>query len=169
MTHSSRSLHRKTHQTIRKVTSDIDPKFHFNTAISAVMELVNTLYSLTGENAKEQPQPEIIKEAVEAILTLLSPMVPHFCEELWQRTNHPTTLAKTTWPKFDPEAAKEDEITLVIQVNGKLRSRLQVAPDMTEDAVKEKAMEDGNIQKFIKGKTIRKVIVVKSKLVNIVV
>ncbi|MCK5193212.1 MAG: class I tRNA ligase family protein, partial [Desulfobulbaceae bacterium] len=214
MTHSSRSLHRKTHQTIRKVTSDIDPnpakldsfqyplegyktlyrkkelrgnlitsqhtcknvddsdrgsKFHFNTAISAVMELTNTLYSQTGENAKEQPQPEIIKEAVEAILTLLSPMVPHFCEELWQRTNHSTTLVKTTWPKFDPEAAKENEITLVIQVNGKLRSRLQVAPDMTEDAVKEKAMEDENVQKFIKGKTIRKVIVVKSKLVNIVV
>ncbi|NOR10071.1 MAG: leucine--tRNA ligase, partial [Desulfovibrionaceae bacterium] len=169
MTDSSRSLHRKTHQTIRKVTSDIDPKFHFNTAISAVMELTNTLYSLTGENAKEHPQPEIIKEAVEAILTLLSPMVPHFCEELWQRTNHSTPLVKTPWLEFDPEAAKEDEITLVVQVNGKLRSRLQVASDMTEDAVKEKAMEDKNIQKFIEEKTIRKVIVVKNKLVNIVV
>jgi len=169
MTDSSRSLHRKTHQTIRKVTSDIDPKFHFNTAISAVMELTNTLYSLTGEKAKEHPQPEIIKEAVEAILTLLSPMVPHFCEELWQRTNHSTPLVKTPWLEFDPEAAKEDEITLVVQVNGKLRSRLQVASAMTEDAVKEKAMADKNIQKFIEGKTIRKVIVVKNKLVNIVV
>jgi leucyl-tRNA synthetase len=169
MKDSCKSLHRKTHQTIRKVTSDVDPKFHFNTAISAIMELANTLYSLTGENTKEQPQSEIIKEAVDAILTLLSPMVPHFCEELWQRTNHPTPLAKTTWPEFDPEAAKEDEITLVIQVNGKLRSRLQVAPDMTEDAVKEKVMADKNVQKFIEGKTIRKVIVVKNKLVNIVV
>jgi leucyl-tRNA synthetase len=166
---SCRSLHRKTHQTIRKVTADVDPKFHFNTAISAVMELTNTLYALTGEKTKEQPQPEIIKEAVDAILTLLSPMVPHFCEELWQRTNHPTPLAKTTWPEFDPEAAKEDEITLVIQVNGKLRSRLQVTPGITEDVVKEKALADENIQKFIEGKTIRKVIVVKSKLVNIVV
>jgi len=169
MTDNCKSLHRKTHQTIRKVTSDVDPKFHFNTAISAVMELTNTLYSLTGEKTKEQPQPEIIKEAADAVLTLLSPMVPHFCEELWQRTNHLIPLAKTAWPEFDPEAAKEDEITLVIQVNGKLRSRLQVTSDITEDAVKEKAMADENLQKFIEGKTIRKVIVVKNKLVNIVV
>ncbi|MBC8316529.1 MAG: leucine--tRNA ligase [Desulfobulbaceae bacterium] len=166
---SSRELHRKTHQTIRKVTSDIDPKFHFNTAISAVMELTNTLYSLTGENAKILPQPALIREAIEAILMLLSPMVPHFCEELWQRTNHKVPLAETPWPTFDPEAAKEDEITLVVQVNGKLRSRLQVTPGMTEDVVKEKAMADEKIQKFLEGKTIRKVIVVKNKLVNIVV
>jgi leucyl-tRNA synthetase len=133
------------------------------------MELTNTLYSLTGENNKEKPQPELIKEAVDAILMLLSPMVPHFCEELWQRTNHSEYLANTRWPVFDPEAAKEDEITLVVQVNGKLRSKLQVVPGLEDTVIQEKALADEKVIKFIEGKTIRKVIVVKNKLINIVV
>ena len=166
---ASRELHRKTHQTIRKVGSDIDSKFHFNTAISAIMELTNTLYSLTGENSKNKPVDEVIKEAVDAILLLLSPMVPHFCEELWQRTGNQTPLSSISWPDFDEEAAKEDEITLVVQVNGKVRSRLQVAADSGEELIKEKSLADEKVQKFIAEKTIRKIIVVKNKLINIVV
>jgi leucyl-tRNA synthetase len=166
---AGRELHRKTHQTICKVSSDIDGKFHFNTAISAVMELTNTLYNLTGENVAEKPQSEALKEAVEAILLLLSPMVPHFCEELWQRLGHQTDLSRTRWPAFDADAAREEEITLVVQINGKVRSRLQVAADQEDEKVKEAALADEKVRKSIDGKTIRKVIVVKNKLINIVV
>ncbi|MBU0481923.1 MAG: leucine--tRNA ligase [Proteobacteria bacterium] len=165
---SSRSLHRKTHQTIRKVGTDIETRFHFNTAISAVMELTNLLFSLTGEEAKEDIEPAVIKEAVEATILLLYPMTPHLCEELWQATGHPTPLDTAEWPSFDPEAAKDDEITVVVQVNGKVRSRLQVAVDIADEAVKEQAMADEKVIKFIEGKTVRKVIVVPGKLVNIV-
>jgi leucyl-tRNA synthetase len=166
---ASRELHRKTHQTIRKVDNDISDKFHFNTAISAVMELTNTLYTLTGENSAEKPRDEVIKESVEAIILLLSPMVPHFCEELWQRMGHDTVLSHTPWPAFDAEAAREDSITLVIQVNGKVRSRLQVEADCDEKALEEKTLNDDKVRKCLEGKSIRKVIVVKNKLVNIVV
>jgi len=166
---ASRELHRKTHQTISKVSNDINGKFHFNTAISAVMELTNTLYNLTGENAAEKPQNEVIKESVEAIILLLCPMVPHFCEELWQRLGHDSDLSRTPWPEFDPEAAREDSITLVVQINGKVRSKLQVAADCDEETLKKLTLADDKVQKFIDGKTIRKIIVVKNKLVNIVV
>jgi len=165
----TRKLHRKTHQTIRKVTNDIDTKFHFNTAISAIMELVNELPNLSGEEAGETAHPAVIKEAVEAILLLLSPMVPHFCEELWERSGHPHPLTTTSWPAYDSEAALEEEITLVIQVNGKVRSRLMVAPEIQEEEIKSIVLADDKVQKFMEGKPVRKVIVVKNKLVNIVV
>jgi leucyl-tRNA synthetase len=166
---STRKLHRKTHQTIQKVTNDIENEFHFNTAISAVMELLNMLTLLAGEEAKEEVHPAAIKEAVHAVLHLLSPMVPHVCEELWERLGQNTSLVHAAWPDFDADAAKEDEITLVIQINGKVRSRLIVAPDIQEDEIKEKSLADGNVQKFVGDQQIRKIIVVKNKLVNIVV
>ena len=118
------------------------------------------------------PKPAIkvavIREAVEATLTLLYPMTPHLCEELWQLTGHETTLTEVTWPIYDEEAARDEEITVVLQVNGKVRTRLQVAPDTDQEELKEKAMLDANVLKFTEGKTIRKVIVVPNKLVNIV-
>jgi leucyl-tRNA synthetase len=165
---SSRALHRKTHQTIRKVSEDIDGKFQFNTAISGVMELVNTLTTLTGEDSGEQVDPAVIREAVVAAMLLLSPMVPHFCEELWERTGHRQSLALASWPDYDPEAAREEELIVVIQVNGKVRSRLTVPPDIEEERLKEMALADEKTIKFVEGKPIRKVIVVKNKLINIV-
>jgi leucyl-tRNA synthetase len=165
----SRTLHRKTHQTIRKVGVDIETRFHFNTAISAVMELTNLLFSATGEGAAEEIAPAVLREAVDATLTLLYPMTPHLCEELWQRTGHPTTLNEVTWPSYDEDAAKDEEITIVLQVNGKVRSRLRIAPGTGEEELKEKALLDENVLKFTNAKTISKVIVVPNKLVNIVV
>jgi len=165
---SSRSLHRKTHQTIRKVGTDIETRFHFNTAISAVMELTNLLFSLSSEEAGETIDPAVLREVVESTLLLLSPMTPHLCEELWLRTGHATTLDQAEWPDFDPEAARDEEITIVLQVNGKVRNRLQAAPDTPEEALKEQAMNDAKVLKFIEGKTVRKVIVVPNKLINIV-
>ena len=165
---ASRTLHRKTHQTIRKVGTDIEARFHFNTAISALMELTNQLFTLTGEEAAEKAAPAVIREAVNAMLVLLSPMTPHLCEELWQAIGHDTTLARQSWPEFNEESAREDEITIVLQVNGKVRSRLLVAPGTDEALLKEQALADGNVGKFTAGKTVRKVIVVPNKLINIV-
>ncbi|MEN8139895.1 MAG: leucine--tRNA ligase [Thermodesulfobacteriota bacterium] len=160
-------LHRKTHQTIKKVTSDISGNFHFNTAISAIMELQNQLAS--ASSSPEEVEDGVILEAIKSILILLAPMVPHFCEEMWELCGQPGQLAQAPWPEFDPEAAKDNEITLVIQVNGKVRSRLQVAAGIADDEIKAMAMADDKVQKFMAGKEIRKVIVVKNKLVNIVV
>jgi leucyl-tRNA synthetase len=165
---SSRALHRKTHQTIRKVSDDVDGKFQFNTAISSVMELVNTLTTLTGEEAGEPVAPAVIREAVLAVILLLSPMVPHFCEELWERTGHSRSLARTPWPDYDPEAAKEEELVIVVQVNGKVRSRLIVPPDMEEEELKQLALADEKTAKFVSDRPIRKIIVVRNKLINIV-
>jgi len=166
----SRTLSRKVHQTIRKVSADIEDRFHFNTAISAIMELVNTMISLSPvEEGGERVAPAVLKEAVDTLLMLLSPMVPHFCEELWERLGHGKSLAVVGWPQFAPEIAKDEEITLVIQVNGKVRSRIQVSVDISEEDLKETALRDERIQKIIAGMAIRKVIVVKNKLVNVVV
>ncbi len=165
----SKSLHRKTHQTIKRVTHNIESNFHFNTAISGVMELFNTLTSATAQDQKEAVEPFVIKEAVQTILLLLSPMVPHFSSELWQQITNNEFIDHESWPIADEEAAKEDELTIVIQVNGKVRSRLLVAADIDDKRIEEKALADENVHKFIADKTIKKVIVVQKKLVNIVV
>ena len=165
----SRTLHRKTHQTIRKVTRDLENDFHFNTAISAVMELVNLLLTLGSEETDSCIAPEVTKEAVDATLLLLSPMTPHLCSELWQITGHETFLEEQPWPSYDPDAARDEEITIVLQVNGKVRGRLVVAPDIEEDELRKLAQQDDKVQKFLAGKSIRKIIVVPGKLVNLVV
>lgn len=160
----SRNLHRKTHQTIRRVTENIESNFHFNTAISGVMELVN----LASSVADEVIDPAVQRETLETILTLLFPMVPHFCEELWQISGHPNQLNNAVWPQYNVEAAKDDEITIVIQVNGKVRSKLQVPPDIDDQALERMALTEEKIAKLLADKQPRKIIVVQKKLVNIV-
>ncbi len=168
LNNNSKTLHRKIHQTINKFTNDLNSDFHFNTAISAVMELVNTMHTVTGNDAGEQVDAAVIRLAAKTVILLLYPMVPHFCEELWEQLGHTSSLARENWPDFDPEAAKEDEITLVLQVNGKVRSRVQVPADIDDKAIEELALQDEKVQKFVDGRPIRKVIVVRKKLVNIV-
>jgi leucyl-tRNA synthetase len=169
LTADDRRLYRKTHQTIQRVTASIETNFHFNTAISAVMELVNQISAVAGEDAKKQVNPAVLREALQTVLLLLAPMVPHFCEELWMITGHVQTLEGHPWPIFDPEAIKEDELTIVVQVNGKVRTRLQVRPDVTDDQLREKALADERVIKFMSGKEAKKIIVVQRKLVNIVI
>ncbi|MEN8199231.1 MAG: leucine--tRNA ligase [Thermodesulfobacteriota bacterium] len=166
---TERELHRKTHQTIKRVTGNIEHNFHFNTAISAVMELFNALSSLSTKEGAEKPGPAVIGEAVDTILILLSPMVPHFCAELWSKVHESDTIEEQRWPECDEEAAREEELTIVVQVKGKVRSRLQVTADIDDDSLKEMALNDEKVLKFIDGKPVKKVIVVKKKLVNIVV
>ncbi len=163
---ASRRLYRKTHQTIARVTDSIESNFHFNTAISAIMELVNETGTLLAEHTIDRA---VLREALETALLLLFPMVPHFCEEMWEITGHGEQIAAARWPTFDPEAAREDELTIVVQVNGKVRSRLQVAADISDEELKELAMADERVHKFTGGKAAKKIIVVKRKLVNIVV
>lgn len=160
----SRALHRKTHQTIRRVTESIESNFHFNTAISGVMELVNLATTTT-----EAPiDATVLRETLETILTLLFPMVPHFCEELWAVSGHGQQLHHAPWPSYNVEAAKEDELTIVVQINGKVRAKLQVPADIDDLALQQLALTDDKINKLIDGKTPKKVIVVQKKLVNIV-
>jgi leucyl-tRNA synthetase len=168
---ADQSLHRKTHQTIQRVTSNIENNFHFNTAISGVMELFNTLSTLApmdGSEDREVLTPALIHEAVRTILLLLSPMVPHFCAELWQQIGQPCSIDQAQWPGLDLEAAREEELTIVLQVNGKVRSRLLVPADTDDETMKELAMSDRNVQKIINGAPVKKIIVVQKKLVNIV-
>ena len=162
-----RELYKKTHQTISKVTSDIEERFHFNTAISAVMELVNMMYGV--EISEYIPEKAgVTRFAMETVTLLLSPIAPHFAEELWEVLGHNTSVLLAPWPGYREDALIKDDLLVVVQVNGKLRSKFNINPDADDDAIKERAMSDANVRKFIQGRQVKKVIVVKKKLVNIV-
>jgi leucyl-tRNA synthetase len=165
---NSRVLFKKNHATIKKVTRDIEDRFHFNTAISAVMELVNTMYGI--DPADKNPQKiEVMRLSMESIALLLSPIVPHFAEELWEAIGFDTSILLASWPSYREDALSKDELLIVVQVNGKLRSKFYVDEDEDDDTLKEMALSDERVLKFIDGKPIKKIIVVKGKLVNIVV
>ena len=162
-----KNLRRAVHKTIKKVTEDIEDRFHFNTAIAAVMELVNAIQAFNQKGAPENVA--VVREAVESVVRLLAPFVPHFAEELWSELGHTGGLEKSGWPGYDADATVDEELTVVIQVNGKLRSKLMVAPDVREEAVKSAALADDKVQPFLEGKSVKKVVYVPGKLVNIVV
>ncbi|MFW5855472.1 MAG: class I tRNA ligase family protein, partial [Thermodesulfobacteriota bacterium] len=164
-----RDLYRKIHETIRRVTGDIEDRFHFNTAISAVMELVNAMYGIDRSKAGEGSTAGVMRLGLETAILLLSPMVPHFSEEIWSALGHENSVLLAAWPEYRKEALQKEEMTIVVQVNGKLRSRFDISADADDETLKETALADERVQKFIADKTIRKVIVVKNKLVNIVV
>ncbi len=161
-----RSLRRAVHKTIRKVTEDLDERFHFNTAIASVMELLNLLQSTPLATPQ---RGAVLKEALESIVLLLAPFVPHLTEELWQRMGHDVPLSSTPWPEYDREAVIDEEVLVVVQVNGKLRSRLTIAPDTSEEELKARVMADEKIAPYLVGVQIRKIVFVPGKLVNIVV
>jgi leucyl-tRNA synthetase len=162
-------LRRKTHQTIKKVTEDIRERFHFNTAIAAVMELVNLIYQLLENRTRDPMFWPVVREAVEAVIVVSSPMVPHICEELWQALGHDKLLVDTPWPQWDDGALKAEEMLIVVQINGKLRSRISVPADAADKQIEELALADARVREFLEGKQHRKVVVVPKKLVNIVV
>jgi leucyl-tRNA synthetase len=165
----AKELRRKEHETVKKVTHDVVTHFQFNTAIAAVMELVNTMYQLRDELVGTEEGTKALSSAVSTALTLLSPVAPHVCEELWQQMGYTTHLAAQPWPEHDEKALARDEVTVVVQVNGKLRGRLTVSTSAPKDEVEKAALAEQNVAKHIEGKTVRKVIVVPGKLVNIVV
>lgn len=165
-----KDIHRKTHQSIKKVTEDIEDRFHFNTAISAIMELLNTVNQFINTNDEITEEAwSVIKEATETMIVLLHPIVPHVTEELWRALGHEESLAAVSWPEYREESLAVERRLIVIQVNGKLRSRMEVPVSLTEEEIRQKALEDERIQHFVADKEIKKVIVVRNKLVNVVV
>ncbi|MCD6223943.1 MAG: leucine--tRNA ligase [Deltaproteobacteria bacterium] len=165
-------LYRKTHHTIKKVTNDIQDRFHFNTAISAVMELVNRIYAidnLSDKLGKNIINAGVMKFTLESAALMLSPIVPHFAEELWESLGHEESILLSPWPSYREELLVQDDILIVVQVNGKLRSRFNISRNTDEATIKETALSDERVQKFIGGKPVKKVIIVKNKLANIVV
>ncbi|MBW1668717.1 MAG: leucine--tRNA ligase [Deltaproteobacteria bacterium] len=165
-----RKLHRKSHQTIKKVTADIEDRFHFNTAISAVMELVNEVNQyLSGSGEKDNLAWAVIREAIEVTVLLLSPVVPHICEELWQMLGHRESLLTVSWPEYSEKALEVDKRLVVLQVNGKVRDRIEVPASFGRDEIQAEALKSKRVQSFVAGAQIKKVIVVRDKLVNIVV
>lgn len=167
LSEEGKRLRRTVHKTIRKVTEDVEDRFHFNTAIAAVMELVNTINAFDGRN--DAANAAVVKEAVESVVLLLAPFVPHLTEELWEALGHVEGIEQAGWPVFDQEATVEDELLIVLQVNGKLRGRILVSPSASEGDVKAAALADEKVKPFTDGKTLKKVIYVPGKLVNIVV
>lgn len=165
----AREIYKKTHQANSKVTQDIEQRFHFNTAISAVMELVNTLYSVPKTGSRSRQTASVMKFAIETVVRLLSPMVPHFAEEIWEMLGHDSSVLRAPWPAYRQDCLVSDERLIVVQVNGKLRSRFSAGGNVDQKSIEKMALQDPRVAKFIHGKPVKRVIVVKDKLVNIVV
>ena len=166
MTTEQQDLRRKTHETIRKVSDDYSRRLTFNTAIAAVMELTNSISRFSDTSGQGRA---VVREALEATILLLAPVVPHITHCIWQELGHAEPVITATWPVLDESALIRDSITLVVQVNGKVRARLETSADTDKASLEKLALAQPNVQKFIEGKTVRKVIVVPGKLVNIVV
>jgi leucyl-tRNA synthetase len=182
-TPAERRMRRKTHETIRRVTSDIEERMHLNTAVSSLMELVNELYDFSETTPHGVPTRgdarvgrieraqtmAVLREAIDALVIMISPFAPHMAEELWQMLDHPKGLSAARWPSFDPEVAKADEVVVPVQINGKVRARVTVRADASEDEMRDRALADAAVKGHTAGKTIRKVVVAKGPLVSVVV
>jgi leucyl-tRNA synthetase len=167
---AEKAVRRKTHDTIRRVTGDIEQRQQLNTAVSAMMELVNELYTFAAAADAARPETQLVmREAVEALVRMLSPFAPHTCEELWEQLGHTDGLIHVAWPEFDAAVAKADEVVIPVQVNGKVRGRLHVAADAGEPELEKAALADPAVAAYTAGKTVVKVVVAKGRLVSIVV
>jgi leucyl-tRNA synthetase len=184
---AEKTLRRKTHDTIRRVTGDIEQRQQLNTAVSAMMELVNDLYAFsektvtggpsrrTEEDVEHAGQVErketicVVREACEVLIRMLAPFAPHTAEELWEMLGHDAGLMAATWPTYRAEVAKAEEIVVPVQVNGKLRGRITASPDASEEELEQLALADPAVQPHLAGKTIRKVVVARGRLVSVVV
>ena len=160
------ALKRKTHMTIKKVTEDMEGNFHFNTALSAIMELTNEIYAAASREPRVTGHE--LKEAIDSAVILLAPFVPHIAEEMWERMGNKTSIFEKDWPGYDKDVLIQDRITMVVQINGKVRARIEVDSAINEEALKKVVMEDPVIGKWI-GRPPKKFIIVEGKLVNLVV
>jgi len=157
------------HNTIKRVSEDVGERFNFNTAISAIMELVNALYQYKEKAEEENYNAGVLKECIINLLLLLAPFVPHITEELWARIGQEGSVHKQSWPKYDPEALIRSSIEIVVQLNGKVKDKIQIPADLDKEQTEKAAMESDRIKQLLEGKQVVKVIVVPKKLVNIVV
>jgi len=179
---AERALRRKAHDTIRRVTVDIEERMHLNTAVSSLMELVNALYTFsetTGRGIPSRHEPPagkterpqtvaVIKETLDALVSMISPFAPHMGEELWERLGHAGGLQKASWPSFDAQVAKAEEVVVPVQINGKVRARITASAEASEAQLRELALADSGVQQHLAGKEVRKVFVAKGPLVSVV-
>jgi leucyl-tRNA synthetase len=150
------------------VTADVEERFHFNTAISAIMEMVNFLYLVEDASWESPGTAPALAEAIEILLLMLSPFAPHISEELWEKIGKRGLVCAEPWPRFDGEVARAEEILVVVQINGKLRSKVTVDAAATEEEIRAKVMTDPRVREYTEGKAIRKMVYVPKKLVSIV-
>jgi len=170
LTDTDRAVRRRLHQTVRRVSQDLEQDFKFNTAIAAMMELVNELTALPEPDEASRPgRLAVVAEAGQVLARLSAPFFPHLAEELWEAIGRVPSVFQQPWPDFDPEAAAEEQVTVVLQVNGKVRSKLMVAPGTPEPRLRELALAEERVRSLLQGREARKVIVVPDKLVNVVV
>jgi leucyl-tRNA synthetase len=174
LTDPGRAFRRVIHETIARVTDDLERNFHFNTAISAIMELVNALHAFDAASGAPDggvPPAErraLLREAVETILLLLGPFSPHVAEELWSQLGHAESIFARRWPEADPAVLAKEDVTVVVQVDGKVRGRLTLAVDAAETIARERALDDDRVRPWLKGRRVARVVVVPNRLVNIV-
>jgi leucyl-tRNA synthetase len=167
-TPKEKALLRKAHQVLRRVTHDFETRWHFNSATALLMELVNKIQA--QEPLEEGARPEIAKEVFELLIMMLNPMVPHLAEELWEILGHTQdTLAHAAWPKFVPELAAEDQVEIVVQVNGRVKGRMLVEAGLDKEALAERVLADPKIAQLLDGQRVVKRVAVPDKLVNLVV
>ncbi|NIO09953.1 MAG: class I tRNA ligase family protein, partial [Deltaproteobacteria bacterium] len=166
---ASKDLSRQIHRTIKKVTEDIDNRFHFNTAIAAIMELFNSLSALDQKEIGEKQTASLVKSGLESIVVMLYPFVPHLSSQLWEELGHKDSLEGKAWPKFSEDALEQDTALIVIQVNGKVRGRISVPAGADKETIEREALADTKVGTFIDGKNIKKIVQVPGRLINIVV
>ena len=160
-------LLRKAHQTLRRVTSDFEVRWHFNSSIALIMEFYNELQK--QEPLGQDARPEVTKRIVELLVLMLTPIVPHVCEELWAMLGNSGEVGRVSWPEFREDLAKEEEFEIIVQINGRVRGKILVEAGLSDDEVAERAVKDARITPLLQGKTIVKTIVVPGKLVNVVI
>jgi leucyl-tRNA synthetase len=163
-----RELRRMIHRTIKKVTDDIEGRFHFNTAIAAIMELFNALSATAKDEQKIKQAPGLIKEGLDILVILLTPFVPHLANELWEQLGHHESLEKISWPNYSPEAMEAEELQIVVQINGRMRGKLTVAADLARERIEMEALADPKIAGFLSGKKVQRMVYVPGRLLNIV-
>jgi leucyl-tRNA synthetase len=163
-----RNLRRLTHRTIKKVTEDIETRFHFNTAIAAIMELLNAVIAAAKDGTGPGREMPVIKAAVEAIVAMLYPFVPHVASELWESLGQKVPLNSAPWPAYSKKAMEEENLLIVVQVDGKVRGKITVPADASSEHIQEEALADPKVKGFVSGKEIQRVVQVPRRLVNIV-
>ena len=164
-----REIRRAIHKTIKKVTDDIDERFHFNTAIAAIMELFNSLSAAAQDERRLKEGASLFKGGLEAMIVLLSPFVPHIANELWEQLGHVEALDQISWPMYSETALEEEKLLIVVQVNGKVRGKISVPADVDQREIESEALRDLKVKSFLDGKKVQKIVYVPHRLVNIVV
>jgi leucyl-tRNA synthetase len=163
---SAEDLERKMHAAIKKVTDDLEGDFHFNTAVAAIMEVVNSAYQFRPDSADGW---KLMKQLVKNATLLLAPFVPHIAEEIWHLTGEKKSIFHSSWPAFDPSRMKEDTVEVAVQVNGRVRSHITVPTDISEDVLKKIVFEDSKVKMWLEGKNPKKIVVVPKRLVNVII